>query len=184
MPTFTNVSLQAEQQRCPHCAALVRSGAPWCTLCYADLRPPQPVAEPAAAGLDPLTAPLALLEKVVAPGIAHHGAAYVAAEPDSAVTEVAAEPLAQAAAARATTADAAASGVSWPCRRCGAGVAFDEPACTSCGAPFLEHDATGDPVLRRLGPVSTPARAAIMIGGGLGLVALFLGLMYIVGAVF
>ena len=28
--------------RCPSCAATLRAGAPWCTLCYADLRPPPP----------------------------------------------------------------------------------------------------------------------------------------------
>lgn len=32
--------------RCPHCRASVRPGAPWCTLCHADLRPaPAPVPE-------------------------------------------------------------------------------------------------------------------------------------------
>jgi hypothetical protein len=31
--------------RCPQCAAHVRAGSDWCTLCYADLRPaPAPVA--------------------------------------------------------------------------------------------------------------------------------------------
>ncbi|MDQ1541951.1 MAG: hypothetical protein QOH29_2677 [Actinomycetota bacterium] len=28
--------------RCPRCSALVRADSPWCTLCYADLRPQQP----------------------------------------------------------------------------------------------------------------------------------------------
>lgn len=38
-----------EEPRCPCCAALVRPGAPWCTLCYADLRPaPEPEREPAS----------------------------------------------------------------------------------------------------------------------------------------
>lgn len=56
--------------RCPHCRAAARPGAPWCTLCHADLRPP-PEPEPApllaipptasygAPALDPLTAPAA-----------------------------------------------------------------------------------------------------------------------------
>lgn len=30
--------------RCPHCRAAARPGAPWCTLCHADLRPPPPTA--------------------------------------------------------------------------------------------------------------------------------------------
>lgn len=41
--------------RCPHCRASVRPGAPWCTLCHADLRP-APEA-PAPQRIDPLTAP-------------------------------------------------------------------------------------------------------------------------------
>ena len=32
--------------RCPHCRAAVRPGAPWCTLCHADLRPAPPAPEP------------------------------------------------------------------------------------------------------------------------------------------
>ena len=40
--------------RCPQCGALVRAGADWCTLCYADLRPaPEP--EPAVPGPADLT---------------------------------------------------------------------------------------------------------------------------------
>lgn len=62
--------------RCPKCGAAVKAGDPWCTLCYADLRPPAPptaapqppapaYAEPLAPQVgrpDPLTAPLAALE--------------------------------------------------------------------------------------------------------------------------
>jgi hypothetical protein len=57
--------------RCRACSSLVRRDQEWCTLCHADLRPPQrrpsPVAEPAAdvevhaVPVDPLEAPLALL---------------------------------------------------------------------------------------------------------------------------
>lgn len=47
--------------RCPHCRASVRPGAPWCTLCHADLRPaPEPPPTPpppVVTRLDPLTAP-------------------------------------------------------------------------------------------------------------------------------
>ena len=38
--------------RCPSCTATLRAGAPWCTLCYADLRTPGP-GLPAAAGPPP-----------------------------------------------------------------------------------------------------------------------------------
>ena len=54
-----------EETRCPHCRAAVRPGAPWCTLCHADLRPapePEPVVVAAPEPvLDPLTAPAAAL---------------------------------------------------------------------------------------------------------------------------
>jgi hypothetical protein len=43
--------------RCPACSSLVRPGQDWCTLCHADLRPPQRQAEeleatPSAGGQD------------------------------------------------------------------------------------------------------------------------------------
>jgi hypothetical protein len=75
-------------ERCPSCGGAVRAGDPWCTLCWTDLRPkpapppapvasarPAPVTAPVApvapvavpaqggaqGGVDPLTAPLAVL---------------------------------------------------------------------------------------------------------------------------
>lgn len=65
-------------ERCPSCGGAVRAGDPWCTLCWTDLRPKPapppapvprpavpavavPVAVPASGGVDPLTAPLAVL---------------------------------------------------------------------------------------------------------------------------
>lgn len=59
--------------RCPHCRASVRPGAPWCTLCHADLRPPPPEPQPVAAAprlpaVDPLTAPPAALGLPTPPG--------------------------------------------------------------------------------------------------------------------
>ena len=51
-----------EEPRCPRCAALVRPEAPWCTLCYADLRPaPEPEPAPTPASARPVD------EDVVAP---------------------------------------------------------------------------------------------------------------------
>ena len=60
--------------RCPHCRASVRPGAPWCTLCHADLRPPPPAPEPVVAvpapapAVDPLTAPASALGLASPPG--------------------------------------------------------------------------------------------------------------------
>ncbi|MFN2626553.1 MAG: hypothetical protein ABR520_10785, partial [Mycobacteriales bacterium] len=41
--------------RCPRCGAAVKTGAEWCTLCYADLRPPprRPVTQPAGPSHGP-----------------------------------------------------------------------------------------------------------------------------------
>ena len=48
--------------RCPHCRGAVRPEAPWCTQCWADLRPPpEPVAAtppPAPASPVPVAGPL------------------------------------------------------------------------------------------------------------------------------
>lgn len=95
--------------RCPHCRASVRPGAPWCTLCHADLRPPPPAPAPepepvpvAAApvqrpAVDPLTAPAAALGLPPRPG----------SEP------------------------------TWPCSSCGTANPIAANACASCGAGFL-----------------------------------------------
>lgn len=58
-------------ERCPHCRASVRPGAPWCTLCHADLRlAPEPaVPAPTAA------APAATAAVPAAPAIRPDGEA-------------------------------------------------------------------------------------------------------------
>ena len=51
-PTADPVAAPAAA-RCPSCGSTPRAGAPWCTLCHADLRPP-PGRAPRQAPLDPL----------------------------------------------------------------------------------------------------------------------------------
>ena len=126
--------------------------------------PPRATAQPAPAAasserLDPLTAPLALLEGGV----------------DAPTREAGVEPTATQAV--------------WPCATCGATVPLDEPQCTSCGAGFLEGTLPADAVLGRLGdgsrgPVSNQTKLFIMVGGSLGLLVLMLGAMYIFGTIF
>jgi hypothetical protein len=171
----------AAPDRCPRCAALVRPGSHWCTLCYADLRPaplaPEPppaTAQPTAASasselVDPLTVPLALLERG-ASTLPEHGGEQPA--------DV------QAPSARPQPAQA-----TWPCASCGAAVSLDEANCTSCGAGFLAGTLQVDAVLGRLsiganGPVSNQVKLFIMVGGSLGLLVLILGAMYLVGTIF
>ena len=98
-------------ERCPSCGATVRGGDPWCTLCWADLRPqPEPV--PPAAPAAPVT---------VAPPPA--APQYPTVDPLTA-------PLAT------LVGDAPAPTPTWPCVECGAANSFDLPACGTCTAPF------------------------------------------------
>lgn len=153
--------------RCPQCGALLRSGAQWCTLCYADLRPrqeqPEPVAvstrEPSyAAGAtlaDPSTPPLSALE-------------------------AAAQALAQQA---APDAERSAPPVGWPCTGCGEIVSFDEDACPSCGTGFLDG-ARGEPdLLDRIRPGGLPVSTQTLIigGGAVAIIAIITAALYIIG---
>ena len=143
--------------RCPHCRAAVRPGAPWCTLCHADLRPPPPAPEPepapalvspptasyGAPALDPLTAPAA------------GPAAPVAADP------------------------------TWPCATCGAANPLTAGACGACGAGFLAglREAEGPllelPGVGDLTRLSRGQRMGVAFGVVLAVVALtaLLGLL-------
>lgn len=58
MPNPNDVSpTTSHDLRCPECSAHVIPSAEWCTLCFADLRPPAPVeAEPEPA-VEPIAAP-------------------------------------------------------------------------------------------------------------------------------
>jgi len=114
----TDLLANAPASRCPACAAALRPGAPWCTLCYADLRPaPETPAEPAPAPVrqprfDPLTAPVEMLGL---PG--RHAVA------DSLGPVVDPPPTAGAA--------------WWPCSACGTGNPLIESVCSACGTGFL-----------------------------------------------
>ena len=145
--------------RCPSCSATLRPGAPWCTLCYTDLRPkaevevevrpgavePLPVAVPvrAAYGLpapDPLTGP-----------VPHPGGAPT--------TDVRPE-------------------ATWPCVTCGADNALTASACGACGAGFLaclrasEGPLLELPVVGDLGAMSRAQRLGLAFGAVLAVLAL------------
>ena len=109
---------------CPSCGAGLRPGSPWCTLCYADLRPAQPVAAmpsgvPSAppshasfgpAAPDPLTQPL--LDFISAPS-----AAVEPEQPQRAPDVV--------------------SSAVWPCVACHSLNALSASECAACGLGFL-----------------------------------------------
>lgn len=143
--------------RCPHCRAATRPGAPWCTLCHADLRPvpapPAPVAgavgPPPAYASRPVTAPA--FDPLTAP--AHElGLAPAPAEP-------AGEPT-------------------WPCATCGASNPLTADACGACGAGFLAglREADGPllelPVVGDLTRLSRAQRLMLALGVVLAVLAL------------
>ena len=142
---------------CPSCGASLRADAPWCTLCYADLRPkaalavpvptvgPATVAHCAPAG-DPLTQPLL---------------AFLPPVP----TQV---PLP--APAQATPAVLAVAGqvpVTWPCDQCGAANPMTVMACTDCGSAFLAAERSSNtpmlvlPVVGDIGRLSRGQRIGL-----------------------
>jgi hypothetical protein len=150
-------------KRCPGCGALVRADASWCTLCYADVRPalaelPAVAASQAADGgsFDPLTAPLALLERRLG------SPAEADAEPEPAAT------------------------AGWPCLGCGATVDLELASCQVCGVGFLDgpglHD---DDLVQRLTRDGVPkmTQAAIIAGGSLLIIVVIIVLAYVASAV-
>jgi hypothetical protein len=120
--------------RCPKCGAAVRPDDPWCTLCYADLRPPAPEPDPGPESspepestLESQTQSAADPEHAPAPA---PGAAAVASKPDPVVVgtdrvtsqgEELAEPV----------------GPTWPCTACGESNPLARNTCAACGTPFL-----------------------------------------------
>lgn len=166
--TDPTVLTQPEATRCPACAATLRPDAPWCTLCYTDLRPtpapaPAPTLAPprpaarlaqippayAALDLDPLTAPL---EALTAP-----------------LDALAEKPVAR-----------------WPCATCGAANDLTHSACAGCGAGFLAglREAEGPllelPVVGDLGALSRAQRLGLAAGVVLAVIALvaLLGVLF------
>ena len=149
------------QTRCPTCAAALRPGAPWCTLCYADLRTPVPEPDPptpAAQDLrfDPLTAPaqeLGLPGRVSAGGQASSGAD--AAGQDGSPT--------------------------WPCTACEQPNLLSAAECTTCGTGFLAMLREGEEPLLRLPLVGDIGRFGRM--QRLGLAALVVLLVILLTAI-
>jgi hypothetical protein len=184
--------------RCPSCSALVRAGSPWCTLCYADLRP-QPVAvqpadlahgttleavrepEPSYAGagasFDPLTAPLSMIEGAAS---AVQQAPSFTVAPDVAPDVAAGAALLPAPVAAAVDAQAKAP-AGWPCSRCATLVSFEDLACTTCGTPFLAGAAGEADLIERIGRggLSKTAKALIVGGGSLAIIIVIVSLMYL-----
>lgn len=145
--------------RCPQCGALLRTGAQWCTLCYADLRP-KPEPEPVA--------------------VSTREPSYAAGAAPSAL-EVAAQALARQGEA-GTDADTAEPPVGWPCT-CGETVSFDEDTCPTCGRRFLDGARGAPDLLDRIGTGGLPVRTQTLIiaGGAAAIIAIVTAALYIIG---
>jgi hypothetical protein len=145
--------------RCPQCGAAIRPGAPFCTLCHADLRPkPTLEADPPAApaytpavvvGPDPLTAPIEAVTGGATTG----------------------EPV---------------TGPTWPCTACGTQNGIERDTCSACGLPFLSGLREQDGPLLELpvfGDITRLGRGQrFAIAGGVVLAVVVLTLL--VGLVF
>jgi hypothetical protein len=148
-----------ENDRCPKCGASVRSGAQWCTLCYADLRAPVPVpaAVPQAAATATATAPAPAAAPPTTPYAVPPAPAGLSAVPGllggsqdlaSAYDELLAlsgagaqpAPLAPAPSAldapAGQPAETEPAAAQWPCTRCRQLNVFEVTVCYACGTPF------------------------------------------------
>ena len=157
---------------CPSCGAALRPGQLWCTLCYADLRPPEPEPTPEVAA-DPVA--------VVPPDI-------VAAAPDPLDLSTPLDLVGRAAVPADLTpaiGAAPAAGPTWPCTTCGAANSFDRDLCGSCGSAFLAAARDDGPLLELpvVGDLTRLSRAQ-RLGLAAGLVVAFLAVVLIVGLLF
>jgi hypothetical protein len=112
----------------------VRAGAPWCSLCYLDLRATSRlVSVPAArqSGEGRVSAPL--VEAALEPGPANWSTLADAEVVDAEFVdaEFVESPQGPAPATGPSDAD-----VRWPCG-CGAEVTLNQPTCPACGSEFL-----------------------------------------------
>ena len=149
---------------CPACGAAVRPDSPWCTLCYADLRPkpePSPLPEPEPEPASPAPVTAAPQPPAVPP-------------PDP-LSDPLAPPLVPTPAPAAT----------WPCTTCGAANAMERDTCASCGAGFLAGARNEGPLLELpvVGDITRLSRGmrfalAAAVALGFLLLVLVLGLLF------
>ena len=154
--------------RCPACGASTVDGAPWCTLCYTDLRAPAPA--PAAEPVVQVPVPAGAPQPSPAQALSPHPTALD-------LLDVALD------APVSVAADAARGPATWPCTACGTSVALEHDSCPQCLTPFLAGAQPALelelPILGALRPLtaSKTSRIWFVVGGALVLTAvLVLGL--------
>jgi hypothetical protein len=153
--------------RCPACAAAIPIGAPWCTLCFADLRP-APVAAP-----EPDPVQVAAFEPVPVSVGAAAAPVDLPLPPDPILDA----PVMRAPSIRGNRA------ATWPCTGCGASVPIAEMTCPGCGAGFLapEQDRMSL-VLPGIGDITqlSGSGRVMLMAGGCAAVTFVLFLVYLV----
>jgi len=146
-------------------------GAPWCTLCFADLRQPQPVAAGAVAALDvePAAQPAA-----AAPAL---DAQRAPAAPPVPLPDPA-DPLGL---------DTGERKLGWPCTGCGDTVSFDMTFCPECGSSFLptERETVSFrlPLVGDITKLSKGEKLVVIFGGMALVTTVFFLLAMLVGSI-
>jgi hypothetical protein len=186
--------------RCPACGAATPETVPWCSLCYADLRPVPVAAVPAprhvatedtqaaAPGaledpsLDPLTAPISTLLDPPISTLLDPPAEAIAAPPPAPVP--ASDPVAE---QLPGVVDPVLGTASWPCSVCGAHVPLLLDACSECGAGFLTGaippPTMSVPIVGDVSRLSKAQRFGLAAGLATGIVVVFVVLATVLGAV-
>ena len=164
--------------RCPQCAAHVRAGSEWCTLCYADLRPaPAP----------------AVVDETISAGTDADGAGLVAnADPAAGSTTPARDALPQTYAAghyagdtQDTAVDAAAPARRGKHAKRAAGPSVEETdALAAQLLAQLAAEESSAPLGRLTGLTDSPGKkVGLILGGSVTLILVFFTLMTIIGLV-
>ena len=147
-------------------------GAPWCTLCFADLRQPQPVAAAAVAAPAPAAVP----------------APVVPAPAPAAPVAQQADPLDPATPVSVAAAPAPERKLGWPCTSCGETVSFDMTFCPDCGSSFLpsERETVSFrlPLVGDITRLSKGEKLVIIFGGMALITTVFFLLAFLVGSIF
>ena len=163
--------------RCPGCSAAVTPGAPWCTLCYADLR--VPVATPAAG------AALAVAEPVADPIAEHRPSLADVPRPSLESLPLPPDPILDAPVSVAAPV-AGAKPVGWPCLGCGAVMPMSDSACSECGKPFLTAEeplALALPGVGDLRHMDRGQKIVLVVGIALAVTLLFVAVSYMLSGI-
>lgn len=181
--------------RCPSCAAAVRPDDAWCTLCYADLRAPEPQPEPEPQLVqdvvyDPLDASVFATTAGQALETASYslpmGFATDTPQPMPAVDPN--DPLGLGVAPAVPVQpqqnrDLAPPFVpQWSCAHCGGVQTYDDLTCHKCGKALLGDDSPSVPTLVK--PGNKASKLTVIFGGMAAVTVVLLIISTVLGMLF